>query len=86
MDIRHLRYFIAIAEEGSLLRAAERLGVAQPALSKHIRNMEAELEVDLLLRGPRGVCVTEAGQRLLTKARSLAEQFDTVRDVVKVIT
>ena len=55
MDIRHLRYFLAIAELGSITRAAAQLNVAQPALSLHVKNMEAELGTQLLLRSKSGV-------------------------------
>jgi LysR family transcriptional regulator, nitrogen assimilation regulatory protein len=83
MDIRHLRYFIAIAEEGSLSKAAERLRVAQPALSQHMRNMEMDLSTELLFRSSRGVQLTESGERLLAQARKLVGQFDLVADIVR---
>ena len=75
MDIRQLRYFLAIVEEGSLSRAAQALHVAQPALSIHIRNMEADLGTALLFRSPRGVVPTEAGQVLLRHARTVLAQI-----------
>lgn len=83
MDIRHLRYFVTIAEEGSLSKAAERLHVAQPALSQHVRNMERDLRCELLFRSSRGVQLTEAGVRLLQQARPLIGQFDQLEEVVR---
>lgn len=77
MDIRHLRYFIAIADEGSFSRAAERVNVAQPALSAHVRRMEAELDVELLVRSPKGVEPTDAGKVLLNRARLLIADFES---------
>lgn len=76
MDIRHLRYFIAISEEPSLSAAAARLGVAQPSLSQHVINLEAELGVSLLSRSPRGVVLTEDGHRLVRHARQICRSFD----------
>jgi DNA-binding transcriptional LysR family regulator len=69
MEFRHLRYFVAIAEEGSFTRAAERLWVAQPGLSTQIRRLEAELGIQLFERHTRGVDLTAAGELLLERAR-----------------
>src|ERR1700684_1243034 len=69
MELRHLRYFVAIAEEGSFTRAAERLWVAQPGLSTQIRRLETELGVQLFDRHTRGVDLTVAGELLLERAR-----------------
>lgn len=80
MDVRILRYFIAIAEEGSISRAAERLHVAQPALSAQIRNLEGELGSQLLHRIPRGVVLTEAGTKLLGHARHITRAMVLARD------
>jgi len=71
MELRHLRYFVAIAEERSFTRAAERLWVAQPGLSTQIRRLEAELEVRLFERHTRGVDLTPAGELLLERARTV---------------
>src|SRR2546430_8518736 len=73
MELRHLRYFGAVAEEGSFVRAAGRLRVAQPALSKQIRDLEREVGVKLFERLPRGARVTRAGEQFLGNARSALE-------------
>ena len=83
MDLRQLRYFMAIVEQGSFSRAAELLNVAQPALSLHVRNMEAELGTPLLFRSPHGVAATEAGQILLRNARIIIDQFAIAQHEIK---
>src|SRR5437867_11594388 len=70
MELRHLRYFVAVAEEGSFVQAARRLRVAQPALSKQIHDLETELGVTLFDRLPRGVRRTAAGEAFLANARN----------------
>src|SRR3984957_5332177 len=77
MELRHLRYFVAVAEEGSLTHAAERrLHTAQPSLSRQIRNLELEVGVPLLERGARGIALTAAGRTFLGHARLALLQVD----------
>ncbi len=76
MELRHLRYFVAIAEERSFTRAAERLWVAQPGLSTQIRRLEAELGVQLFERHTRGVDLTPAGELFLQRARVVLDAAD----------
>src|SRR5436190_22972397 len=76
MELRHLRYFVAVAEEGSLTHAAERrLHTAQPSLSRQIRDLEAEVGVPLLTRTVRGVELTPAGKAFLDHARLALSQI-----------
>src|ERR1041384_4869545 len=71
MEIHQLRYFVAVAEEGSFSHAAEREHVSQPSLSQQIQKLEAELDQQLFDRLPRAVVLTEAGRRLLEYARQI---------------
>jgi DNA-binding transcriptional LysR family regulator len=77
MEHRHLRYFVAIAEERSFTRASERLWVAQPGLSAQIRRLEAELGVRLFERHTRGVDLTPAGELFLERARVALAAVDS---------
>lgn len=79
MNLRQLEYFVAIADEGSLTRAAERLLVAQPSLSQQIGALEAELGGALLERLPRGVRLTVAGESFLSEARAAIAHADRAR-------
>lgn len=76
IDLRLLRYFIAVAEEGHLTKAAQRIGIQQPPLSQQIRALERELGVTLFNRLPRGMELTESGQALLTDARKILAQLE----------
>lgn len=83
MELRHLRYFVAVAEELSLTRAAARLGIAQPPLSQQIAKLERELEVRLLERGPRGVRLTTAGAALLDEAHVVLARTGEATRIVR---
>ena len=79
MELRHLRYFVAVAEELNFRRAAERLFVAQGAVSEQVRRLERELGVQLLDRGPQGVSLTGAGVALLSEGRRVLHQAEVAR-------
>jgi DNA-binding transcriptional LysR family regulator len=79
MELRHLRYFIAVAEELSFSRGAERLNVSQPPLSRQIRDLEEELNVKLFERNRQEVKLTIVGRALLARARELLREADLLR-------
>ena len=84
MELRHLRYFIAVAEEGSLTLAAERrLHTAQPSLSRQIRDLELEVGAQLLIRGPRGIELTPAGRAFLDHARLALSQVEVAGEAAR---
>ena len=81
-ELRLIRYFVAVAEEGNFTRAAERLHMAQPPLSAAVRQLEQQLGVALLDRSSRQVRLTAAGEQMLERGRELLAQADSVvRDV-----
>ncbi|MFH8976121.1 LysR family transcriptional regulator [Streptomyces sp. NPDC017890] len=79
VDTRLLRYFAAVAEEGSVTRAAERLFVSQPALTKQIRQLEAGLGVTLFTRSRTGMALTEPGRALAKRVPALLDGWETAR-------
>jgi DNA-binding transcriptional LysR family regulator len=76
MELRHLRYFVAVGEEQHYGRAARRLRLAQPALSRQIQDLEAELGFQLFERLPRGVKLSAAGQLFLENARRILQELN----------
>ena len=83
IDLRRLRAFVALAEEGHVTRAAARLGMQQPPLSRLLQGMEAELGVRLMTRTSRGATPTAAGVALLAEARAVLARADAVAEVVR---
>jgi len=76
MDLRSLRFFVHIADAASITRAAVQLGIAQPALTRHVQAMESQLGAPLLERLPRGVRLTAAGRKFLEHARRVVREMD----------
>ncbi len=83
LELRHLRYFIAVAEELHFSRAAERLGISQPPLSQQIHTLEEMLGARLLVRTNRRVALTDAGEAFLKEARAILVQVDRAVDYVR---
>ena len=83
MDLRELRYLVAVADEGSVTAAAAATHVAQPSLSQAIRKLERELGAELLHRVGRGVVLTAAGEAVVTRARDLLRAADGIRVAVR---
>jgi DNA-binding transcriptional LysR family regulator len=85
MELRHLRYFLAVAEALNFTKAAARLRVAQPALSRRVQDLEDEIGVDLLKRSPRGVTLTAEGKLFLEKTRQLLKLADESVEQVRAL-
>jgi DNA-binding transcriptional LysR family regulator len=79
MELRHLRYFVAVAETGHITRAAQQLGLAQPPLSQQIRVLEGEIGAALFQRHPKGVSLTAAGRELLPLARRQLQGLEALQ-------
>ena len=79
MELRHLRYFVAVAEAGHMTRAAAHLGIQQPPLSQQIKALETMLGLQLLHRHPKGVSLTDGGRLFLSEARRLLDDVDAMR-------
>lgn len=82
MDFPELRYFLTVAEEGSLSRASIKLGITQPGLSRHIQRLEREFGTYLFYRNGRGVSLTPSGMKLADAARSIVEHFEVTKDEI----
>ena len=84
MELRHLRYFLAVGEEQHYGRAARRLHVAQPALSRQIQNLEEEVGFKLFERLPRGVRLSAAGQLFLEDARRILQEVNEALSLIHI--
>src|SRR5215470_16251201 len=80
LDIRHLRYFLAVAEAGSFSRAADRLGISQPSISQQMRDLEAGLRVSLFQRRGKRILLTAAGLIFQEHARTILRQLENLLD------
>lgn len=76
MELRHLEFFVAVAEVGSIHGAARRLSLAQPSISQAVRSLERHVGTPLLVRSHRGITLTEAGETLFDRARDILDQLD----------
>jgi DNA-binding transcriptional LysR family regulator len=85
MELRHLRYFVVVAEEQNVTRAAARLNVSQPPLSRQIRDLEEELGVELFRRTAKSLALTEAGKLFLIETRSVLLRVDQAVDAVRTL-
>lgn len=85
MELRHLRYFVAVADERNLTRASEKLFIAQPPLTRAIKQLEEEIGAQLFIRKPRGLDLTQGGQYFLEQVRQILDRVETtVEDTRKI--
>jgi len=85
MELRHLRYFLAVGEALSFTKAAAQLRIAQPALSRQVQDLEEEIGVDLMKRSPRGVTLTAEGKLFLEEARELLKRAEASVEKVRAL-
>lgn len=86
MDLRQLRYFVGIVQAGSLSRAASHLHVAQSAISQHLGRLESELKQKLVIRGPKGIALTDAGTVLYRHAEAILRHIDIAKQQAMSVT
>jgi LysR family transcriptional regulator, nitrogen assimilation regulatory protein len=83
MELRSIQYFVQVADEGSISRTADKIGIAQPALTRHIKQLEAELGTQLFMRLPRGVRLTTSGRDFLDHARAIMLEVSRASEQVR---
>lgn len=83
MELRSIQYFVQVADEGSITRTADKIGIAQPALTRHIKQLETELGTQLLMRLPRGVRLTTSGRDFLDHARTIILEVSRASEHVR---
>src|SRR3954451_6590024 len=83
MNLRDLQYLVALADHRHFGRAAEACFVSQPTLSTQIKKLEHELGVELIERNPRGILPTQAGNRVVGRARVVLAEVDSIRDIAR---
>src|SRR5438552_1597651 len=83
MELRSIEYFVQVADEGCITRTADKIGIAQPALTRHIKRLEAELGTQLLMRLPRGVRLTTSGRDFLDHARAIVLEVSRASEHVR---
>ena len=82
MDLTLLRSFLSVAETGAITEAAERIGITQPALSRRLQQLEEHLGVKLLVRGRKGVVLTEIGRLVQSEAQGIVAHYERMREMV----
>ena len=83
MNILHLKYAVSVAEYGSINKAAEEIHVAQPNLSRVIKGLEADLNIEIFRRSPRGMDLTPDGELFIAQARQILQQVDAIEEMYK---